>query len=340
MRTHGKWGLLLVGILGFIVVYGLWLRHERPFAAGSRRPTPPPATAVVRRSSTPTPVTLHVRAYARVGHSRPPYSLPQGTSSPPAADVPLPPEDAYGIPPLPHVITYTVRPGDTLSRIASRFGISLDSLRWSNPEIEHNPDDIYPGQVLHIPPLNGVVVRVKEGDTVEKLARRYHVPPDVIRTYAANHLRPPYTLTPGTFIIVPGGHRETHILPPRPYPGYDYMWPVRGIITQRFHKYHHGLDIATAYGAGVYAARSGRVRTVRWDDTGYGYMVIIDHGGGWNTLYAHLKGALVRPGQWVKQGDLIGRVGGTGRATGPHVHFEIRKGRTRYDPETFLPPHP
>lgn len=69
-------------------------------------------------------------------------------------------------------------------------------------------------------------------------------------------------------------------------------------------------------------------------------MVIIDHGNGWNTLYAHLKGALVRPGQRVRQGAIIGRVGGTGRATGPHVHFEIRKGRVRYDPLKFLPPTP
>lgn len=247
---------------------------------------------------------------------------------------------SYGTEPLPRVITYTVQPGDTLSTIAARFGVSMDAVRWSNPQIEYNPDDIYPGQTLRIPPVEGVVVEVQPGDTVESLARRFNVSPEAITSYAANRLAPPYTLEPGTLLIIPGGHKVVHIAAPQPYPGYAYMWPVRGWVTQRFSARHRGWDIATVYAAYVYAARSGRVRTVRWDDTGYGYMVIIDHGDGWNTLYAHLKGALVQPGQWVNQGDIIGRVGGTGRATGPHVHFEIRRGYVRYDPAQFLPPTP
>jgi len=166
------------------------------------------------------------------------------------------------------------------------------------------------------------------------------VPPEVIRNYAPNRLRPPYTLTPGALLIIPGGAKIINLPPPQPYPGYAYMWPVRGTITQRFGPRHNGVDIGTIYGAYAYAARSGRVRTVRWDDTGYGYMIIIDHGQGWNTLYAHLKGALVQPGQRVDQGDVVGRVGGTGRATGPHIHFEIRKGRHRYNPLDYLPPQP
>jgi len=248
--------------------------------------------------------------------------------------------DRYGISPLPHIITYTVHSGDTMSAIALRYKISLDSLRWSNPTVGYNPDDLYIGQKLRIPPVDGVVVMIKKGDTIERLARRYHVSPESIRSYAPNHLRPPYHLQPGTLLTIPGGRLSIHLSPPSPHPGYAYMWPVRGIITQHYSEHHRGLDIATVYEAGVYAARSGRVRVARWDTTGYGNMIIIDHGNGWNTLYAHLKGFLVRPGQWVHQGDLIARVGGTGRATGPHVHFEIRKGRVRYDPQKFLPPSP
>ncbi|NPA91055.1 MAG: M23 family metallopeptidase [Chloroflexi bacterium] len=317
------------------------------FAAGMavhRRahPVPPPTQTPPRPTATPEhpPSTRvpAVQAYAPGSRAR--WALPSSDHG--QGTVPVAPLAAlsYGLPPLPRVITYTVRPGDTLSTIAQRFGLTLDSLRWSNPDIAYNPDDLYPGQVLRIPPINGAVVEVREGDTVESLARRFHVPPEVIRTYAANRLKPPYTLKPGTLLIIPGGSLEVDLPPPRPYPGYTYMWPVRGVITQRYHAYHHGLDIGTVYGAGVYAARSGRVRTVRWDDSGYGYMVIIDHGDGWSTLYAHLKGALVQPGQWVSRGALIGRVGGTGRATGPHIHFEIRKGRVRYNPEKFLPPTP
>lgn len=271
---------------------------------------------------------------------------PRGLSHPFTPDDPLVGAEmdvwleAHGQVSRSRVITYTVEPGDTLSAIAARFGISMDAIRWSNPQIEYNPDDIYPGQTLRIPPVEGVVVEVRPGDTVESLARRYNVSPEAITSYPANQLEPPYTLEPGTLLIIPGGRKVVHVAPPQPHPGYAYMWPVRGTITQRFSARHRGWDIATVYDASVYAARSGRVRVVRWDNTGYGYMVIIDHGDGWNTLYAHLKGALVSPGQWVNQGDIIGKVGGTGRATGPHVHFEIRRGYVRYDPAQFLPPSP
>ncbi len=341
-RDRGILAAVLVLTLGVLVACGG--KSEAPVASSS-----PPSRYLPMHTPSPTPTFLtaitppHVRAapvhlLAPVGPSVEEVHL-SATLGPSAVPVSYR-KGEYGVPPLPQVITYTVRPGDTVSSIALRFGISMDALRWSNPSIEYNPDDLYPGDVLRIPPVNGVVVEVKKGDTVESLARRYHVPPDVIRTYAANRLRPPYTLKPGQWVVIPGGHKEINVQPPRAYPGYAYMWPARGIITQHFHAHHHGLDIAGPYGSYVYAARSGRVRTVRWDDTGYGYMVIIDHGDGWNTLYAHLKGALVHPGQWVRQGDVIGRMGGTGRATGPHVHFEIRKGRVRYDPEKFLPPSP
>ncbi len=334
---------------GFLLFLGLWVglaylaRPAEP-KPSSRALAPTPTPTMPVATPTPTRVTGKVkmaRASAR------PLIKPLPTPLPTLATVhvsqyeriPYRPND-YGLPPLPRVITYTVQPGDTLSTIAAHFGLTMDAVRWSNPEVERNPDDIYPGQVLRIPPINGVVVEVQEGDTIEKLAQRYNVPPEVIQDYAANRLSPPYTLKPGSLLIIPGGSKQINLPPPRPYPGYSYMWPVRGIITQPFHARHRAVDIGTVYGAYAYAARAGRVRTVRWDDTGYGYMVIIDHGDGWNTLYAHLKGALVQPGQYVQQGEIIGRAGGTGRATGPHVHFEIRKGRVRYDPMKFLPPQP
>ncbi len=343
-RSLGIAFLLLVGI-------GLALMWGRPFlAAPSARETAAAVTPTVSSlppTATPTPLEERPRARASTPNVRPLDATGPSATVPTPATMRLSPYeriptrgDDYGVPPLPQVITYTVRPGDTMSSIAARFGLTLDTLRWSNPEFEHNPDDIYPGDVLRIPPINGVVVEVQEGDTVERLAQRYNVPPEVIRDYAANRLSPPYRLQPGTLIVIPGGSKERNLPPPQAYPGYAYMWPARGVITQRFSARHKGVDIATIYGAYVYASRGGRVRTVTWDDTGYGYMVIIDHGDGWNTLYAHLKGALVQPGQSVHRGDIIGRVGGTGRATGPHVHFEVRKGRVRYDPMTFLPPQP
>lgn len=341
----------LAGTFLLVVGIGLALFVGRPLPAAS--PARETASAATRTaipnppSPTPTPLGEKGRVGASFSEVRFLNAHGSSTTMPTPAIIRLshyervPTRgDDYGIPPLPKVITYTVRPGDTMSSIAARFGLTLDALRWSNPKFEHNPDDIYPGDVLRIPPINGVVVEVQEGDTIEGLARRYNVPPEVIREYAANRLSPPYTLQPGTLIVIPGGSKERNLPPPRAYSGYTYMWPTRGVITQGFSTHHKGVDIATIYGAYVYASRRGRVRSVTWDDTGYGYMVIIDHGDGWNTLYAHLKGALVQPGQYVRQGEIIGRVGGTGRATGPHVHFEVRKGRVRYDPMKFLPPQP
>ncbi len=351
VRRRGMWLVMGVTIVAILMSLGLKGRGGSP--AVTRPPSPTVASTVTRPLPTVTPVPTasgtsreRTQRVGMVASARPlARPLPRlrlaEVQSAARGWVRVPyTGDAYGIRPLPGVITYTVQPGDTLSGIAARFGLSLNAVRWSNPAIEYNPDDIYPGQVLRLPPLEGVVVEVQPGDTVEKLARRYNVPPEVIRTYAPNRLRPPYTLTPGTLLIIPGGSKIVHLPPPQSYPGYVYMWPVRGRITQRYSARHRAWDIATIYDAGVYASRAGRVRVARWDDTGYGYMVIIDHGDGWNTLYAHLKGALVTPGQWVEQGALIGRVGGTGRATGPHVHWEIRRGRTRYDPAQFLPPSP
>ena len=347
---HWFYVLFLGGVLLFLVIWAKIAPANSPRGAVTvtrdLTSTLPPTSTTLSPAPSPVPARTSSKVSFVLASTRP-LSLSLPTSSPALGAIHISTyehisyhADDYGIPPLPQIITYTVQPGDTLSTIAARFGLPLDAVRWSNPDIEHNPDDIYPGQVLRIPPINGVVVEVQEGDTIEKLAQRYNVPPEVIRDYAANRLSPPYILKPGTLLVIPGGSKQVNLPPPRPYPGYAYMWPARGVITQKFSARHKGVDIATIYGAYAYAARAGRVRTVRWDDTGYGYMVIIDHGDGWNTLYAHLKGALVQPEQYVRQGDVIGRVGGTGRATGPHVHFEIRKGRVRYDPLKFLPPQP
>ncbi len=342
------YAVVLVIVVAFVGIAAYVTLSRYPTAGRVTAHVSPTPTGPVQTPTVEPPATLEARSHVstrvsvrplRVTMLHAPVAARQGARLSSYERIPFG-RAPFGISPLPNVITYTVQPGDTLSSIALQFGLSMDTLRWSNPEIEHNPDDIYPGQVLRIPPINGVVVDVREGDTIERLARRFNVPPEVIRDYAPNRLRPPYTLTPGMTLIIPGGSKTQNLPPPRPYPGYAYMWPARGVITQGYHSRHRAIDIGTIYGAYVYAARSGRVRTVRWDDTGYGNMIIIDHGDGWNTLYAHLKGPLVQPGQHVRQGDVIARTGGTGRATGPHVHFEIRKGRVRYNPMDFLPPQP
>ena len=114
--------------------------------------------------------------------------------------------------------------------------------------------------------------------------------------------------------------------------------PTMGTITQRYWFCHNGWDIADPEGTPVYAVDSGEVKFAGWSDKGYGYMVVIDHGGRYQTLYAHLKEMpSVSAGQSVSAGTEIGVMGNTGFSTGPHLHFEIRHGSDLVDPGPYLP---
>ncbi|KGQ21549.2 LysM peptidoglycan-binding domain-containing M23 family metallopeptidase [Thermus filiformis] len=122
-------------------------------------------------------------------------------------------------------------------------------------------------------------------------------------------------------------------------------WPLSGgfrITTyfgQRgvFQRYHTGIDLAAPYGTPIYAAKSGQVEVAGWSGWGYGLHVVLDHGGGVETLYAHLSRLAVRPGEWVEAGQVIGYVGSTGWSTGPHLHFEVRVGGSPRNPLAYLP---
>lgn len=236
------------------------------------------------------------------------------------------------------VLSYTVEEGDTLWNIAAQFGLDVDTLRWSNPDLERNPDLLPVGTELVILPVSGVYHTVAEGDTVESVAARYGVAEADIINYPLNQLRFPYTLTPGQQIIVPHGRKEINLPPPSPAEGYPLAWPVVGTVTQGYSAGHRALDIGAAYGARVYASEAGTVIRADWARTGYGFTVIIDHGQNRRTLYSHLKGALVTAGQQVARGEVIGEIGSTGNSTGPHVHFEVRESGKRLDPAAFLPP--
>jgi murein DD-endopeptidase MepM/ murein hydrolase activator NlpD len=121
-------------------------------------------------------------------------------------------------------------------------------------------------------------------------------------------------------------------------------WPLSGFrITTyfggrgAFQRYHTGIDLAAPYGTPIVAAKSGQVEVAGWSSMGYGFHVVLDHGGGVETLYAHMSRIAVRPGQWVEAGDLIGYVGSTGWSTGPHLHFEVRVNGVPRNPLAYLP---
>jgi len=245
------------------------------------------------------------------------------------------------------VITYTVQPGDSVFGIAERFGISPQTIMWSNGRLEDNPDLLSIGQELVILPTSGVYHIVQKDDTLESIAKKYKVEVSAITDYEVNGLKEPYELTPGMALIIPGGekpyipkfvHRYTGPIPEDAAKGTgNFVWPASGQITQGFWSHHPAIDIGAPKGTPVVASDSGFVVYAGWDDSGYGRMLLIDHGNGWFTLYAHLDIYLVDYEQSVAQGQQIGTIGRTGNATGPHLHFEIWQGNSKRNPLLLLP---
>ncbi|MCD6363269.1 MAG: peptidoglycan DD-metalloendopeptidase family protein [Synergistetes bacterium] len=243
------------------------------------------------------------------------------------------------------VFTYVVKPGDTLWDIARKFKITVDTLISANKL--KRIDLLKIGQVIKVPNVPGVFHKVSKGETLKKIARMYKVKLESIKKYNPNVK----TLKPGMLVFIPGGKLKRGGLPSRPrwlasrLSRKRFIWPVYGRITSKFGwrrspfsrrmEFHPGLDIRGAVGKPIRASRSGRVKYAGWQ-RGYGLVIVVDHGGGWETRYAHCSRIYVRVGQYVRQGQIIGRVGNTGRSTGPHLHFEIRNRGRPVNPLYYL----
>jgi len=249
---------------------------------------------------------------------------------------------------------YVVADGDTISKIASKFGISVNTILWAN-NLSFS-SYVKPGQKLVIPSMSGVIYKIAKGDTISKISQKYGIPAAKINE--ANGLADG-GLVVGKNLIIPGGvlietpkprtvARAPNQIPPKgstlpsdntPVSGTGRMiWP-NGCqrITQYFKGWlHTGVDIACPWGTPLKAADSGRVSRVQYGTTGYGYNVIIEHGGGISTLYGHMSSIDVVQGQYVEKGEVIGAEGSTGRSTGPHVHFEVRINGAKVNPLSYI----
>lgn len=254
--------------------------------------------------------------------------------SPTAADGTIPWPNVAG---RTKVLTYVVEDGDTLWSIAAQFELDLDTLRWSNPTLERNPDILGIGTELIILPVQGVYHIVTEEDTLESVAAQYGVAEADISSYPPNGLYQPYKLKIGRGLIVPFGRKGGALPPPNLAVTSALNWPIAGTVTGGFEADHPALDIGAPYGSTIYAAAAGTVSYAGWGEDGLGFTVVVDHGEGLETLYLHLKGALVQAGAEVARGDAIGEVGSTGHSNGPHLHFEVRHNGELVNPLEYLP---
>ena len=273
------------------------------------------------------------------------------------------------------IVKYTVLEGDTVFGIAEKFGLAPETVLWGNYYILlDDPHGLKPGQELNILPVNGTYHEWQQGEGLNGISEYYGVKPEDIINYPSNSLdiatvgdfsNP--NIAPGTWLIVPGGRREfvswsAPLGVTRENPAYarvlgpgacdpisggavgfgTFVWPSNDHYLSGFDytpaANHWGIDLAGNEGEGVYATDAGVVVYAGWNNYGYGNMILVDHGGGFQSLYAHLSGLNVGCGQSVGQGDVIGAIGNTGNSSGSHLHFEIMTSSFKLNPFDVLPP--
>lgn len=253
------------------------------------------------------------------------------------------------------VLEHVVQPGETVASIAQQYNLQDETVLWEN-NLKAS-DKLSVGQRLRILPTDGVMHRVQKGETVYTLAKKYGLGDEEaaaqpIVSYPFNTFAndETFALTTGQTILIPGGVKpQERIVTPRsiarlttPDAGAvsatgNFVWPAAGHISQGYSSYHKAYDIANRGGGKILAADAGTVVVAGWiDNSGYGNRVMIDHGNGMVTLYAHMSVIRVKVGQTVNKADVLGDMGSTGRSTGVHLHFEVRKGGSALNPGGFL----
>jgi murein DD-endopeptidase MepM/ murein hydrolase activator NlpD len=259
---------------------------------------------------------------------------------------------------------YTIESGDSVFGIATFFNLTPETILWANKDtMNDDPHMISVGNELRIPPTNGVFYEWQKGDTLEGVAGKFKVDVNAILDWTPNKIdRTDPEINPGTYVMIPGGQREFQqwVVPTIPrgpagvnstipgacdtsaggaYGTGTFMWPTnnRKISGNDYWSGHLAIDIGAMTGDNVYASDSGVVVYAGGISGGYGNMVMIDHGNGYQTLYAHLSVISVRCGASVYQGSVIGAAGSTGNSTGPHLHFEVRFMGGFLNPHYVLP---
>jgi len=263
------------------------------------------------------------------------------------------------------VLLYTVQKGDSVFGIADKFSIKPETILWGNPDkLNDDPHLIQAGMELRILPIDGAYYQWKAGDSLASVAKEFNVDPGAILEWPANRIDETAAVDEGVGLIIPGGTRplRSWFVPTiaRGSAGVGsaygaggctgdfssgaigtggFVWPSANhfISGNDYWSGHLAIDIAGGQGDPIWAADGGVVVYSGWSNGGYGNMVMIDHGTGWLSVYAHLSDTRVACGQSVSQGQAIGHMGSTGNSTGTHLHFETRLGDGFVSPWSVLP---
>ncbi len=270
------------------------------------------------------------------------------------------------------ILKHIVQPGDTIFGLALLYGLTPETVLWSNyTTLKDNPDLLSLGQELSLPPADGLVYIVEPGDSIDAIARRFRVTTEAVVAESVNGLSDAnQALQPGQVLFLPDGEREIVVWQlPKPV---EVRRTVKGVPVYRvgscgeveipelgsgrfgfptnrrylsgyaFGPSHGGWDLAGRLGEPIYASDGGTVVYAgysldsRGRPRGYGQYVVVDHGNGYQSLYAHASELYVRCGQQIGKGNVIAAVGSVGKSTGPHLHFEIRYLGNYVNPAQFM----
>ncbi len=266
---------------------------------------------------------------------------------------------------FPIIQQYTVKKGDTFWSIAEAFGLQPETILFTNEDqLADDVHNLFPGMELLIPPIDGLFYKWQAGDTLDEVATKFNAHVEDIIEYPGNALDSSNpTISPDTLILIPGGSRELRIwtIPDatRDYPEAlrtygpgaclkpsegvigtgTILWPTDAhyISGNDFWSGHPGIDIGVSLDEDVIASDDGVVIFSGWSNFGYGNLIMLDHGNGYLTIYAHLNKVVARCGESVSTGQVIGNAGVTGNTTGPNLHFEVRLNGEALNPWTVLP---
>jgi len=356
---NGRRILTIGGVVLLVVIVIITIRAFYPQSQGTQQTLQVFAEEPAAEASTTNQGTLEMPSFVQEQNS-----LPSGIHRAAVIHTTIPTRSRVD------VLNYIVEQGDSLFAIADTFGLQPETVLWGNFDtLADNPHTLQPGQELNILPVNGTYHEWRDGENLSKVADYYGVDPLDIVQYPGNqidiydfNLDDP-SFEAGQMLIVPGGEREIVDYGPPAItrdnpaiastygPGHCgtiytgsvgvgvFLWPT----TERWlsgYDYnpniHPAIDIAGSLGNPIWASDNGVVVYSGWSNYGYGNLIVIDHGNGWQTLYAHLNSINVGCGQSVNQGQGIGGLGTTGNSSGPHLHFEMIYGGAKVNPWNFL----